>query len=244
VDQDKKTTTKQLPGVPGSFASGIRILRRRLAQLPSYQQILLPVVTLVFATALSARLSGALHPPEPKLESVAGIADERDDFVPDETPIDKETYNWTGWGQHPKYISLPSIATEGFVEQVGLRENNEIDVPSNTNLMGWYTGSALPGEKGLSIIDGHLNGVEAPGVFRNLHLLNAGDQFTVETGDGSKLRYEVMEVRSETASDALNYLFSQEPSVTSQLNLITCGGVFNDELRRYDERVIVSAKLL
>lgn len=197
---------------------------------------------LIIATVASSSI--LTDSEQPEVQQVAGVTQERDDFVPDETPIDKETYNWQGSGNEPKYLTMPSISTEGFIEKVGIRPNNEIDVPSNTNLTGWYTGSAKPGDDGLAVIDGHLNGLAAPGVFRNLHLLVEGDKFTLETGEGDVLEYEVLEVRIESTANALNYLFSQKPDVQSQLNLITCGGEFDDNLRRYEERVIVSAQLL
>ena len=45
-------------------------------------------------------------------------------------------------------------------------------------------------------------------------------------------------------SESAAYLFSQNPEITSQLNLITCGGKFDKASSSYENRVILASKLL
>lgn len=163
---------------------------------------------------------------------------------PDETKPDKDAYEWQGGPKDPKYITLPTINTEGFVQNVGIDQNSQVAVPSNIHVAGWFTDSKSPGEQGLSVIDGHLNGRGANGIFVDLEQLKSGDKYTVELGDGTVKSYEVMEISVVNTKDSVNVLFSQDPKVKSQLNLITCGGNFDQQNRLYDKRVIASSKLI
>lgn len=160
-----------------------------------------------------------------------------------EEPI-ATTYKWPGKPDEPKYISLPTIDTEGFVENVGLTKNQEIQVPSNIHTVGWFNQSAKPGQPGVSVIDGHVDGTTKPGIFRRLSELKHGDQFTVRLGDESVRTYRVLNVETVDTAAALSVLFSQEPGVASQLNLITCTGTFNKQSKTYDKRVVVSAAFM
>lgn len=153
-------------------------------------------------------------------------------------------YQWTGLPAEPKYIDLPSIGARGYIQKVGITEKQEIGAPSNIHFAGWFSGSSVPGMPGLSIIDGHLDGRSQPGIFFDLIRLQPGDRFSVELGDSSIKTYAVLDISSVHISAALNVLFSQRPDVPSQLNLITCGGAFNDSSGEYEERIIVTAKLV
>ncbi len=164
--------------------------------------------------------------------------------TPSEAPPAKDTYVSTAAPNEPRYIRLPSIQAEGFIQKMGIDQNQQIAAPSNVNLAGWYVNSVLPGQPGLSIMDGHVDGLTSPGIFRRLSQLKAGDQFVIELGSGTQLNYQVASVGLVADDQAAAVLFSQDPKVHSQLNLITCGGTFNRTSKSYEQRVIVTAKLL
>ncbi len=163
---------------------------------------------------------------------------------PSEAPIPQASYNWKGSADDPKFISLPTISASGFVQFMGIDQNKQIATPTNVNFAGWYINSVLPGQEGLSIIVGHVDGLTSPGIFYHLDDLKTGDEFTVERGDGTLLNYQVKKVSAVSTEDAVNVLFSQDPSIKSQLNLITCGGVFNHALKEYEQRIIIGAALV
>jgi len=163
--------------------------------------------------------------------------------TPSEEPVKKDEYIWKGASDEPKYIELPSISGGGFIQKVGVDQNKQIAVPNNIFFAGWFSETAKPGQKGLSIIDGHVNGRENDGIFKNLGKMKVGDSFSVQLGDDSVKNYEVIKTVTVNTADAANELFSQDPKVTSQLNVITCGGTFNRTTKQYDKRIIVSAKL-
>ncbi len=164
--------------------------------------------------------------------------------TPSEAPLAKDTYVSTAAPSEPKYIRLPSIQAEGFIQKMGIDQNQQIAAPGNVNLAGWYVNSALPGQAGLSIIDGHVDGLTSPGIFKRLGQLKKDDKFVIELGNGSELNYVVASASVVANDQAAGVLFSQDPKVSSQLNLITCGGAFNRASKSYEQRVIITATLL
>lgn len=149
------------------------------------------------------------------------------------------TLEYTTDAEDPRSIIIPSIGVNGFVQKVGIDQNNEIAVPNNIHFAGWYTNSVKPGEKGLSIIDGHVDGPTSQGIFGNLNSLEKDQIFEIEYGDGSKISFKVVDKIQVKVEDAYNVLFSKKSEITNQLNLITCGGNFNLDTGRYDDRIIV-----
>jgi LPXTG-site transpeptidase (sortase) family protein len=161
---------------------------------------------------------------------------------PDETKIDTKTANYKVPADMPRLISLPTIGAEGFVQRVGIDQHNAIAVPSSVHVAGWFTGSAKPGNKGLSIIDGHVQGVYQQGVFKNLAKMAAGDKFTVQYGDGSIRTFQVVSNNQYSPQQTATKQFEQLPGVDNQLNLITCGGKYVKAQKAYDKRVLIAAK--
>jgi sortase A len=153
-------------------------------------------------------------------------------------------YTWRGGLNDPKVIRLPTIRTEGFIQNVGVDQNKQVAVPNNIHFAGWFSNSVRPGQLGLSLIDGHVDGRVGAGIFKNLAGLKAGDKYTVEMGDGSIKQYQVKNVVTVDTKDAANILFSQDPRIKNQLNLITCGGNFSTQSGQYNKRVIVASELI
>lgn len=144
----------------------------------------------------------------------------------------------------PLSIQLPTIKAEGFIQQVGVDKENQMVVPNNVHMAGWYTGGALPGANGLSILDGHVHGLYAKGIFYNIGKLKADDTFTVTFGDKSFKNFKVKKVQTTTVEEADTALYVRDNSIAKQLNLITCGGKFDKATKTYDARVIVVAEAI
>lgn len=153
-------------------------------------------------------------------------------------------YKWQGDAHDPKKITIPGIGVDAYLQNVGVDQNKEIAVPSNIHMGGWFVDSVRPGEKGLSIIDGHLNGVNEDGIFIDLEKVKQGDTFAVEFGDGSKKAFSIKAVKVIDLDQAASVLFSQDPAIASQLTLITCGGEWDKDTRLYDKRVIVISEVI
>lgn len=146
---------------------------------------------------------------------------------------------------HPRYIDIPEVGASGCVVQVGIDQHGAIAVPNNIYTAAWYVNSVLPGQPGLSVIDGHISGIyKQDAIFQHLSQLKSGDQFTLTLGSGKTLHYEVFKEQSVPLDSAVGVLLTKDPSAQSQLNLITCGGVYDKKIGLYDHRIIVSAKLV
>lgn len=165
--------------------------------------------------------------------------------VPEETPPDKN-FVWRGQANDPKKIVITSVGIDAYVQNVGVDQNKQIAVPGNVYIAGWFVDSVRPGEKGLSIIDGHIDGRTQQGaVFKNLPNVSVGDEATIIFGDGTEKHFRVLKTVDVPANKtAASALFSQEPKVSSQLNLITCVGLFDTTTNQYKNRFIVSLELI
>lgn len=182
--------------------------------------------------------AGVHPPPDPNVV----IADT--ELSPSEKPVNKHSaYNVPG--DEPKLITIPAITAEGYIQKINDdKKTGQMAVPTNINFAGWYVSAAKPGESGLSIINGHVSGRYKPAIFKNLAQLTPGDVVTITYGDDSKKNFEVLSKREVPAEQAGDYLFLKNPSINSQLNLITCGGTFNKKARQYNDRVIIETKLI
>lgn len=145
---------------------------------------------------------------------------------------------------HPKILRIPQIGVEHLIQKVDVDQHNDIAAPVNVHVAGWYVKSAIPGTPGVSIIDGHVAGRYASGVFKDLHKLKPGDEFSIEFGNGASKRFAVLSIREVTATEADTALFNKDPAVESQLTLITCSGAYDTQSATYKNRTIVYSTLL
>jgi sortase (surface protein transpeptidase) len=139
---------------------------------------------------------------------------------------------------------MSDLGVNGFVQQVGTTSEQAVAVPSNIHIAGWYNQAALPGEPGLSIIDGHVSGRYSDGIFKELRSANAGSRFEIEYGDRTTKTFEIIDVIQLPEAESAAALFNKRPEIESQLNLITCGGEFDSSTQQYEERVLVISKLV
>ncbi len=143
----------------------------------------------------------------------------------------------------PRAIALPSINTSGFIQRVDRDNQGRMATPTNVAFAAWYVKSSLPGQPGLSIINGHVSGRYKPGIFKNIQKLQKNDAIRIQLGDLSWIEYRVTDTTIHDASDT-KALFNRNSDVTSELHLVTCGGTYNKINKSYDKRVLVTAALL
>lgn len=161
--------------------------------------------------------------------------------VPSEEPVPDD---YAVADNEPLSIEITRVGIKGYMQKVGVDQHQAIAAPNNVSLAGWFVDSVRPGEKGLSIIDGHVSGRSKDGIFKNLSQAQAGDEIVVTMGNGQKFTYKVSEVETVPNDQAASALFEQNPQAASQLNLITCGGAYDQQSRQYEQRVIVTSVLI
>jgi LPXTG-site transpeptidase (sortase) family protein len=139
----------------------------------------------------------------------------------------------------PVRLTIPNIGVDAAVEYVGIAKNGAIGVPQGPVNVAWFNQSAIPGEPGSAIIDGHAgwkDGIHA--VFDDLHKLKVGDKVFVTDKSGSTTTFVVRAIKKyDTKADASDLLKSTDG--LSHLNLITCAGVWNPQAKTHSERMVV-----
>ncbi len=125
------------------------------------------------------------------------------------------------------------------VRAVGLEENGELEVPDETEI-GWYQYGATAGRPGATVLAAHVSWNDTTGPFFRLGTKEPGDRLIVTLDDGTVREYEVTE-RTMYDKDQLPRERIWRNTGPETLVLITCGGDFNPEIRRYRQNIVVYA---
>lgn len=140
----------------------------------------------------------------------------------------------------PTRLIIPKIKVDTNVQQVGITLQNSMDVPSNSTSVGWFKLGAKPGEKGSTVIDGHVDSeIGGKGIFSDLHLLSKGDKLYVKNDKGESFTYVVQDTKVYDEGTRVPDIFSKNDN--KYLNLITCDGIWNGENQSYTQRLVVFA---
>jgi hypothetical protein len=138
----------------------------------------------------------------------------------------------------PVALQIPAIGVRTGLIQLGLTQQGTLQVPSSPSVAGWYTGSPRPGEIGSSIIAGHIDSYQGPGVFYRLRELHPGDRIYVRQTGGSLAVFRVTEVRQyPKAKFPTADVYGPVPD--AELHLITCGGTFDYATHNYLSNIVV-----
>jgi LPXTG-site transpeptidase (sortase) family protein len=163
----------------------------------------------------------------------------------DETPVTfsaQEAY--TVAPDMPRLLKIPVLGVSARVKRVTVDSNNVMGAPSNIYDVGWYDGGAKPGEPGAMFIDGHVSGPNDHGSFYDIKKLKAGDELYVESGDFRNFVYVVTATEWFDANNVdMAKVLRAYDSTKPGLNLMTCGGRFNNSTQQYEQRVVVYAVL-
>jgi sortase (surface protein transpeptidase) len=140
----------------------------------------------------------------------------------------------------PASLSIPVIGVRTRLIHLGVTASGTLQVPSSTTVAGWFTGSPRPGAVGSSVIAGHIDSYQGPGVFFRLRLLRPGDRVYVRRTDGTLAVFRVyaehMYLKDRFPTETV-----YGPAPDAELRLITCGGVFDRVAGSYLSNVVVYA---
>ncbi|MER6943569.1 class F sortase [Nonomuraea sp. NPDC000554] len=139
----------------------------------------------------------------------------------------------------PESIDIPSIDVEAPLMKLGLSKDGEVELPpyEKPKMAGWFSGSAVPGEKGASVIVGHVDTKTAPAVFFKLRQVRKGEIVKVERSDGKVVEYKVDSIE-QVHKDSFP---AKRVYVDDGLKLVTCGGKFDYAKGEYIDNIIVYA---
>lgn len=142
----------------------------------------------------------------------------------------------------PERIEIPSIDVDAPVKHLGLKENGEMEVPDSLHETSWYEPGYKVGAPGNSVIAGHVDDTVNPGVFKQLHTLEPGDEIIVYGQDGTTLTFTVYNKELFDVDEApVDKIFGY--SHNSLLNLITCEGPYNYDAGGTPNRWVIYTEL-
>ncbi|MEU6591801.1 class F sortase [Streptomyces sp. NPDC046881] len=145
----------------------------------------------------------------------------------------------------PTRLRIPKISVDAPFTTLSLGDSGQLQPPpaADTNLVGWYSGGASPGEEGTAIIAGHVDTVTSAAVFAGLYELERGDRFSVERADGRTADFVVDSAETYPKDDFPSkrvYADASRPEV----RLITCAGDYDHTVRDYTDNLVVFAHLV
>lgn len=138
----------------------------------------------------------------------------------------------------PEELTISDLGVTASVRPVGLDDVGAMEIPDVSEI-GWYLHGAVPDHPGATVLVAHVwwNGTNGP--FRQLGALEPGAVVEVGLEDGTEASYVVVK-RTMYDKDALpSDLWRNSGPET--LVLITCGGRFDSDSRRYEQNIVVYA---
>lgn len=126
-------------------------------------------------------------------------------------------------------LALPTLGVDAAVRRYGVDKYGRLDVPQDTETVGWNPGyCALPGTGGSTFMAAHFEYRGAPGVFARLASLRAGAAAVVALTAGASVVYRVTSV-VDYALGAIDMgaLLAGREGLES-LTLMTCSGPSNE----------------
>jgi len=185
-----------------------------------------------------------VEPPEEEPKEPEPVIN-TDPLVKEPTITDPATYQVAA--HKPRFLSIPSLSLYNIpVTEVGMWSGKQLGSPTSTRVVAWYYRSALPGEKGVSVMDAH-GGDLGTGIFKTLPRAKVGDEVLIEMGDGRKFTYIIKEmVYKKLGTEANKYMdtvYLPLSAETPTLSMITCTGKWLPDKQTYDLRLFVRAAL-
>ncbi|MFD3782304.1 class F sortase [Streptomyces sp. NPDC058612] len=179
-------------------------------------------------------------PPQPTAASAVAVTAGQSPANPPLPPADMEVLEHSS----VQRVRIPTINVDAPVMTVGLDAEGWIDAPppQDRNLAGWYLNGISPGQRGSSVIVGHVDNAQGPAVFYGLGSVKPGNQIEVERYDGRTAVFEVYGVEvfsKDTFPGARVYGDTGYP----ELRVITCGGGYS-KAGGYEGNVVVFARMV
>lgn len=161
--------------------------------------------------------------------------------APSTNPISKSLIdNYTVSSDLPRYLIIPKLGVKSRVLSVGTDSTGAVQTPNNVFDTAWYDQSAIPGQSGASLIDGHISSWTSKGVFYDLSSLLSGDIIQVEKGDGTLLSFKVISSKTYQADNVdMNAALNPIIASTNALNLISCSGSVVKGTSEFNQRLII-----
>jgi hypothetical protein len=138
----------------------------------------------------------------------------------------------------PVAVRIPAIGVAVWLTQLGLNADGTVSVPTSTQVPGWFSPGPSPGQIGSAVILGHVDSYQGPGVFFKLRTLQPGNPIEVNLSDGAIATFKVTSVvEYQKTAFPDQKVYGSDGS--SELQLVTCGGVFDSQTGHYLSNIVV-----
>jgi Sortase domain len=158
----------------------------------------------------------------------------------------------------PASVSIPKLGVESKLIDLGLNPDGSVQVPpvEQPEIAGWYAGEKTdkdgdetkPGQRGSAVIAAHVDGLSPtgekgqPGLFAHLSTLVPGDEVFVEQEGGNRLRFVVESLETFSKAEFPGQrVYVADDAI--RLNLVTCGGAFDEKTGHYVDNIVAFARL-
>ncbi|MFE7327020.1 class F sortase [Streptomyces sp. NPDC057565] len=139
----------------------------------------------------------------------------------------------------PAQVAIPSIGVTSSLLPLGLNADGTVEVPPADKGMtaGWYTGGAIPGERGAAVLIGHNDTRFGRAVFHDLKKIGKGADIVVRDEQGQATHFTVTgtETVSKKAFPTKKVYGSTDERA---LRLITCDGAFDAQGHPVDNLIV------
>ncbi|QSB15351.1 class F sortase [Natronosporangium hydrolyticum] len=140
----------------------------------------------------------------------------------------------------PTRLRIPPLGVESELLHLGVRPDGTAEVPADPALASWYREGGRPEDPLPTVLLGHVDSVDGPGVFGRLPELNDGDRIEVIDEQGIVHAYAVTGIQVHPKDSFPT--FEVFGSVgRDALRLVTCTGDFDPDESSYDDNLIVFA---
>jgi hypothetical protein len=142
----------------------------------------------------------------------------------------------------PVSFKIASINASGSLISLGLNSDGSVQVPASYLQAGWYQEGSAPGEQGSAVILGHVDSHQGIGVFFYLKNVKPGNMIDVTRADGKTAHFKVTDVRMYVKTQFPDQLVFG-PRGGATLQVVTCGGQFDQATKSYLSNVVVYSSL-
>ena len=142
----------------------------------------------------------------------------------------------------PNRIEIPDLGIDVTVRPVGLDDQGRMGLFDDPSIAAWYQwGPAPASPAGSTVIAAHVDSLEYDLLpFARLKDAVAGTQVVVTDAAGTRHPYAVQSVQVVEKAD-VDWNAAFDRAGPPQLTLVTCGGEFDYEDRRYLSNLVLTA---
>ncbi|MEU3458343.1 class F sortase [Streptomyces sp. NPDC006733] len=143
----------------------------------------------------------------------------------------------------PTRVKIPSLGVDSSLLRLGLNTDQTVQVPPSDQGMtaGWYVNSAVPGERGASVVIGHNNTRYGKAVFHDLQKIKKGADIAI-TGTNGKTTHFTVTTTETVSKKSFPTQKVYTPTPTPTLRLITCDGSMDPNGHPVDNLIVYATQ--